>query len=195
MGRRGGYGAPTVEQSGIAEAREHFDHAIALYDPSEHRPLAARFGQDVGVSVLGGRSQALWMLGYPEAALADVEQAFKGTHEIGQAATLMYTQCVTGPTLLFCGAYAAVVAQSDEVVALADAKGAVLWKAFGMLNKGCALALTGKSTDALPMLISGLTAFRSTGARLYGALCLSSLARAYAHVGKLDDACAALAKR
>jgi len=80
------------------------------------------------------------------------------------------------------------MAQSDEVIALADDKGAVAWKAFGMMNKGCALALTGKSTDALPMLISGLAAFRSTGATLYGALCLSSLARAYADIGKFDDA-------
>jgi tetratricopeptide (TPR) repeat protein len=181
-------GLSLLHSGGVAEAREHFDHAIALYDPSEHRQLSTRFGQDVGVSVLGGRSQALWMLGYPEAALADVQQAFKGTREIGQAATLMYTQCVTGPTLLFCGDYTAVMAQSDEVIALADDKGAVAWKAFGMMNKGCALALTGKSTDALPMLISGLAAFRSTGATLYGALCLSSLARAYADIGKFDDA-------
>ena len=47
----------------------HFDHAIALYDPAEHRPLATRFGQDVrgGDPVLS--LVALWFLGYPEAAL------------------------------------------------------------------------------------------------------------------------------
>ena len=28
----------------IAEGRAHFDQAIALYDPAEHRPLATRFG-------------------------------------------------------------------------------------------------------------------------------------------------------
>ena len=33
---------------------------------------------------------ALWMLGYPEAALADAEHALKDAREIGQAATLMY---------------------------------------------------------------------------------------------------------
>ena len=54
----------------IAEGRAHFDRAIALYDPAEHRPLATRFGQDVGVAILCFRSWALWMLGYPEAALA-----------------------------------------------------------------------------------------------------------------------------
>ena len=40
----------------IAEGRAHFDQAIALYDPAEHRPLATRFGQDVGVAILSYRS-------------------------------------------------------------------------------------------------------------------------------------------
>ena len=74
----------------IAEGRAHFDQAIALYDPAEHRPLATRFGQDAGVAILSYRSLALWLLGYPEAALADADHALKDAREIGQAATLMY---------------------------------------------------------------------------------------------------------
>ena len=37
----------------IVQGRAHFDQAIALYDPAEHRPLATRFGQDAGVTILG----------------------------------------------------------------------------------------------------------------------------------------------
>jgi hypothetical protein len=51
------------------KAREHYDKGIALYDPSEHRPLATRFGQDIQVAILSYRSLALWLLGFPEAAL------------------------------------------------------------------------------------------------------------------------------
>ncbi len=74
----------------IAAGRGHLDQAIALYDPAEHRPLATRFGQDVGVAILSFRSWALWLLGYPEAALRDADDALKDAREIGQAATLMY---------------------------------------------------------------------------------------------------------
>ena len=75
---------------------------MALYDPAEHRPLATRFGVDTGVSVLTYRSTALWLLGYPDAALADTEQALKDAREIGHAATLMYalTSHVIDPHLL-----------------------------------------------------------------------------------------------
>jgi hypothetical protein len=58
----------------IAEGRAHYDQAIALYDPVEHRPLATRLGQDVRVAILSFRALSLWLLGYPEAALADLAQ-------------------------------------------------------------------------------------------------------------------------
>jgi hypothetical protein len=56
------------------ESRAHYDHALALYAPAEHRQLATSFGQDVAVAALAYRSVASWMLGYPAAALADAEQ-------------------------------------------------------------------------------------------------------------------------
>jgi predicted ATPase len=172
----------------IAEGREHYDQAIVLYDPGEHRSLATRFGQDVRVSVLSARSQALWLLGYPEAALADSEQALKEAREIGQAATLMYALCVTGLTHIFFGNYAAAIAQSDEVVPLADQKVAPLWKAWGMLNKGCVLALNGKAADAVHVITSGLTAWRSTGSTSWIPWYLSHLGIAYAALRRFDDA-------
>jgi tetratricopeptide (TPR) repeat protein len=65
----------------IAESRKHYDQAIAFYDPVAHRPLATRFGQDSRVAILSFRSQALWLLGYPEAALADAEGALKDARD------------------------------------------------------------------------------------------------------------------
>ena len=74
----------------IAKGRAHFDRGVALYDRAEHRPLARRFGVDTAVSIFSYRSSALWFLGYPEAALADVDHALKDAREIGRAGTLMY---------------------------------------------------------------------------------------------------------
>jgi class 3 adenylate cyclase len=41
-------GASLATTGDIAEGRTHYDRAAALYDPAVHRPLATRFGQDVG---------------------------------------------------------------------------------------------------------------------------------------------------
>jgi hypothetical protein len=61
-----------------AQGRRHLDQAIALFAPAEHRPLATRFGQDLGVTILSYRSRALWLFGYPEAALRDNDEALPG---------------------------------------------------------------------------------------------------------------------
>jgi tetratricopeptide (TPR) repeat protein len=99
----------------IAEGRAHFNRAIALYDPAEHRPLATRFGADIGVTILSSRSWALWMLGYPEAALADMDQAIKDARDTGQAATLMHALNFTLHPLIHCGNYAAATRSSMDL--------------------------------------------------------------------------------
>ena len=84
----------------IVEGRAHYDQAIALYDPAEHRPLATRFSQDAKVTALSYRSNALWLLGYPEAALRDADDALKDAREMGQAAALMLALSHTATLLL-----------------------------------------------------------------------------------------------
>jgi class 3 adenylate cyclase/predicted ATPase len=172
----------------IAEGRAHYNQSIALYEPAERRPLAARFSQDALVADLSVRSWALWLLGYPDAALADADHAVKDAREIGHANTLMFALTLTSLNHLLCGNYAAANAQLDEIIALANEKGALTWKAQGMVLQGCVFALTGKTSTAVHMLASGITAWRSMGAMLYVPLYLSHLARAYAELGQFDHA-------
>jgi hypothetical protein len=89
-------GSALLFTGAIAEGRGYLDQAIALYDPTEHRPLATRFGQDAGTSILIHRSLALWLLGYPNAALRECDDALKKAREIGQAATLMHAPDLAG---------------------------------------------------------------------------------------------------
>ena len=172
----------------IAEGRVHFDQAMALYDPAEHLPLATRFGQEVRVAIFSFRSIALWVLGYPNAALEDVKHALDNAREIGQVATLMYALTNTSPVLVGCGSYELANAQLDELIALADEKGASYWKAIGMLFRGNLYALTGNASGAVQMITTGITAFRSTGARLHEPAWLSYLAIAHTILGEFDDA-------
>jgi hypothetical protein len=96
------------------------------------------------VTILAHRSIALWLLGYPQAALADVDHALKDARDFGQAATLMLALWHASFTHILCRDYTTADAQSDEIVAVADEKGALQWKAEGTLNRGWVLALTGK---------------------------------------------------
>jgi class 3 adenylate cyclase/predicted ATPase len=172
----------------IDKGRAHYDQAFALYDPAKHRPLATRFGQDVGVSIFVYRALARWMLGYPETALADADHALEVARESGHAGTLMYGQFHTSLTDILCANYAAATAQSDEVIRLADEKGAALWKALATMQKGSVLALSGRASEAIQMITSGITTYRSTGSRVYLPIFLSHLSRADSELGQVDDA-------
>jgi class 3 adenylate cyclase/predicted ATPase len=172
----------------ILKGREHYNHAFALYDPAKHRPLATRFGQDVGVSIFVYRALAQWMLGYPETALADADHALEDARESGHAGTLMYAQFHTSLTNILCAKYAAANTQSNEVVRLADEKGAALWKALATMQKGSVFALSEKVSEGIEMITSGITAYRSTGSRVYLPIFWSHLSSAYAQLGQFDDA-------
>jgi len=179
----------------IAESRAHFDQAIALYDPAQHRPLATRFGQDIQVATLSFRSLVLWLLGYPQAALADAAAALQDAREIGHAATLMYA---LDHTAMFahipCGRYAEAEAALEEVVALADEKDASFWKALGTLNHACVLSLSGKTASAIQMFTIGMALYRITGATIWKPLHLTYLARTYADLGQFEDAWSTIAE-
>ncbi len=172
----------------IAQGRAHYDQAIALYDPAEHRPLATRFGTDTAVAVLAFRSWALWLLGYPEAALRDADDALRSAREIGQAATLMFALFRASIPYTLCGNRTAAAAQAQELVALAEEKGSLHWKAYGMVSQGSVLALTGRASDATEMLISGMAAMRTTGATLRIPFHLPHLARAHAELRQFEAA-------
>jgi tetratricopeptide (TPR) repeat protein len=172
----------------IAQGRENFDRAMALYDPAAHRSLAIRFGQDARVAILSLRSLALWLLGYPEAALKDVEQALNEAREVGQAAALMYALFFTNITVIRCGGHLTAEARADELAALAREKGALLWEPVGMAQQGVVLALTGKASEAVQKIAAGIAGFRSTGGTAYVPEWLTFLAEAYAELDQFDDA-------
>jgi class 3 adenylate cyclase/predicted ATPase len=181
-------GLSLLHTGDVVDGRAHLDRAMTLYDPAEHRPLATRFGQDVGAATLCWKSLAFWLLGYPQAALADTEHALVVAREIGHSATMMYVLNFSAWTHIHCGNYATTNALVDEFSALKDQTGSVFWGAWGMMQRGCLLALTGKASDAVQTITCGVTAMQSTGTTMWMPFWLSYLARANAEIGQPDDA-------
>jgi class 3 adenylate cyclase/predicted ATPase len=187
-------GTTLVFTGEIAESRPHLDQAIALYDPAEHRPLATWFGQDLGVAILAYRVMALWMLGYPETALADAERMLNDARAIGQAGTLMFALLHASRIYLYCGDYVTGNATIDKCIRLAEEKNAAFWKAGAVRLKGGLLVATGKASEAVHAMISARTDWRSSGSTAYAPSAFSILSSAYAVLGQFDEAGRYIAK-
>jgi class 3 adenylate cyclase/predicted ATPase len=172
----------------LVQARAHYDEALALYRPAEHRRLMTRFGQDLRVTCLSFRSFALWLLGYPETALRDADRALSEAREIDHAATLMFT--LNFPILVntYCGNYDASNELLKELAALAEEKGAPFRKAEAVLRRGYVLTLTGENAEAVEMVTSGIALWRSAGATIFTPEQEFMLAIAHADSGQFDDA-------
>jgi class 3 adenylate cyclase/predicted ATPase len=175
-------------------AQMHADQAVALYVPQEHRPLAVRFGQDVGAMALAYRVWALWLRGYPQSALTLTVQLVKHARDLGHAVSLIHALFHVGTVETWTGRVAAAESHTAELIALAEAKGAEFWRALGTLLKGSILSASGRETDAIELINAGLDAYRSTGSRVFIPFSLNALAHAYASTGQLEQACVTISQ-
>jgi predicted ATPase len=171
----------------VAESRIHYDRSIALYDCAK-LPLMTGFGGvEARVSALCFRSQNLWMLGYPEAALADAVEAMSRSRAIGHAVTLINSLYLSGRTNILCGNYTTARSELTEGIALSSEKSALFWNAQATASLGVLSTLVGNHADAVKMISTGMATWRSTGATASVPFFESYLAMAHAMLGQYHE--------
>ena len=62
------------------------------------------------------------------------------------------------------------------------------WRGGVTLDRGCIQALTGKPSDAITMIPAGIAAWQSSGSVVFIPWYVSHMARAWAELGRFDDA-------
>jgi predicted ATPase len=177
-------GMTVLHTGNLVQGRAHYDQALALADQLTTRlPISER------VLTLCFRCFALWLLGYPEAALVDLDHAHTEARKIGHANDLLYALLFSTWVHLVCYRnYSTAKKAANELVKLSDKTGALVWRNQGMIYQGCVLAVTGKASEAVHMISSGLSTRRSTGATVTVPSFLTYLAIGYAELGQFDGA-------
>src|SRR4029453_12265166 len=73
----------------LSQAHAHLEQGIHIYDPNQHHALTFRYGNlDVGVGCLVYAGWTLWMLGYPDQALARANEALTLAQNLAHPYTL-----------------------------------------------------------------------------------------------------------
>jgi predicted ATPase len=185
-------GTPWLWLGALSVARQHLEAGIARYTPDQRRAPVFRIGQDLGVGCRANAARTLWLLGYPEQALARVHDALALAHELSHPFSLTFAQCWGAFVSQFCRDVPAVQEQAEATVALSTEQGFPQWAAMGTSLRGWALAMQGQGEAGMTQIHQGITAWRATGAALNVPYLYTMLAEVSAHLGHPEDGLQAL---
>ena len=170
-------------------ALAQYEKALSHYDDRErNRAWASIVGEDAGVAHRCYLSLALWHLGYPEQALLASRESVKLAQMIDHPFSHAYAQHHASWLCHNLRLPAETKASGEEGTRTASDHGFALFRATGMISQAGALLLENRGHDALPVLVSGLDAYRATGAGLSLPYYLSLLGEALMQADRLDDA-------
>jgi predicted ATPase len=185
----------------FAQAREHCEAGIALYDPQQRRSYLLLYGNDPGVVCRLMGALALWHLGYPDQALTMSQEALAQARTLSYPYTLVFAHFFHAVLHHLCWEVGAVQEQVQEVLRLSEERGFVLFLACGTVLRGWSLVqeglepLEGQSAlgqtqveEGIGQICEGIAALRATGAAMTLPSSLALLAKAYAQVDKTEKA-------
>jgi predicted ATPase len=173
-------------------ARLHLEEAIARATPDQRRALVVRIGRDLGIGCRIQAALLLWLLGYPEQALARLHEALALAHELPHPYSLALARCWAANVYQFRWDVPAVHEQAEAAVALSIEQGFPFWAAAGTILRGWALAMQGQGEEGLSQVRQGIAAYRATEAPLLVAYYCTLLAEVSAHLGHPEDGLQAL---
>jgi predicted ATPase len=178
----------------LPAARQHLEDGIARYTPDQRRAPVFRMGNDLGIGCRQFAALTLWLLGYPEQALARLHEALTLAHELSHPYSLAFARCWAALVSQWRQDVPAVHEQAEAAVALSTAQGFPQWVALGMCSRGWALALQGQGEEGMAQVRQGIAAFRATGAAVHVPYLCTLLADVYDHLGRPADGLQALAE-
>jgi predicted ATPase/class 3 adenylate cyclase len=107
----------------LETAREHLEQAYALYDSKEHHSSAATYGLDLKTATLNFLSPTLWLLGYPDQALAMSENNLSHACQLGYAFNLALATMWSYYTRMLRREYRTGKEQAEQLLELASKHG------------------------------------------------------------------------
>jgi tetratricopeptide (TPR) repeat protein len=180
-------GSTLFHMGELIAARSHLEQGIALYEPQRCRALTFSRGVDTGVTCLSRLAWILWMLGYPEQALACSQRALALAYESSHAYSLGFALHFAALVHQARREAERVQEHAEAVIALSQAQGFVLWGGGGMFTRGWALVEHGATQEGITQLRQGLSTWWSMENYLGRTQILARLAEAYGKSGQTAE--------
>jgi predicted ATPase len=137
------------------------------YDPEAHRALALTYNLDVGVGAQGFDALCLWLLGYPDQALARARDALRLAEQQSHPFSLVFAHIWSALLHGFRRDAEATATFARKGAELAEEHGFSLFVAWSAPLQGWALAVRGRQAEGAERIRQGLSDAMATGSELY----------------------------
>jgi predicted ATPase/class 3 adenylate cyclase len=172
----------------LTAARLHLEEGVRLYDPQRHRLHAARYtGHDPGVCCHVLTAQSLWLLGYPDQAVASSQVAIEIAQQLAHPYSVAFALSFAA-MLHQCRCEAPLThARAKAILTLGTEQGNPQVVERGLCLRGWALATSGHEEEGITEIRQALATYRSAGAKRDRPYYLALLAEACAHGGQTTE--------
>jgi DNA-binding NtrC family response regulator/predicted ATPase len=174
----------------LTDARAEFERGSVLYDPRQHHTLA--FGSGLDPSGRDHAALVLWLLGYPDQALASLERALGLVQERPHPFSLAVVQVFAAMLHQFRGEAARARHWAEAALPITTEHGFHLFRGMAAMLRGWALFDQGVRDEGMGQLTQGFETIRATGAELLAPYFLGLVADAQCTSGRAEEGLATL---
>ena len=175
-------------------ARQHLEQAL----PTTRQTSAVRrrsvWARIRGCSLPANAARTLWLLGYPEQALARSHEALALAQELSHPFSLAWALSWRLRLVSCRRDVPAVQEQAEATVALSTEQGLPQWAAMGTFLRGWALAVQGQGEAGIAQMRQGLAAYAGHGVSAARPVLVHRLADVCCPLGHPADGLQALAE-
>jgi predicted ATPase len=139
-------------------------------------------------------ARVLWLLGYPDQALAKTHEAVTLARELSHPYSLAFALGFAAVLNQLLQEAQAAQRWAEEVITLATEQGFALWLAWGTIMQGWALVEQGQEAEGIGLMRHGIAAYRGTGVEVAQPYWLALLAEAYREGGQAEEGLSVVAE-
>ena len=179
----------------LAAAQPHLEQGLRLYEPQRHRAHAALYsGHDPGVCCRYLAALSLWLLGYPDQAVASIQAALTLAQQLAHPLSLTFALYWAAMLHHLRREAPLTQARAEAAMTIATDQEFPQQLAQATPLRGWALAASGHGEEGIAQIQQGLAAYQATGAARDRPYYLALLAEASAQVGQTTEGLEALAE-
>ena len=168
-------------------SRFHLNKGMSFYQPHLYGSPESHTGHDAGVGCLARCAESLWILGYPDQALTQMQSSLNLARIQSHPFTLAFALTNLAKVHLARREVQSVIQSIEAAISHSESQNFLQWHAIGAIIRGWALAMQGLGERGINQITQGLTAWQSTQAKLAEPYILALLSEAYEKYGNFEE--------